>query len=489
MTRRRNAAGRMLAALALSLTLAVAAAVPAGAATFIINNTDPPGFGFNDPTPVAPVGGNPGVTLGEQRLNVFQFAADLWGAVLDSPVTIVIQGTFFPAGTFFGPLPCTPTSAVLGAAGTIQIFANFAGAGFADTWYHSALANALGGVDLTPGPPDPGFFAPPFNDDIVSLFNDRLDSDPACLGGIGWYYGFDNNSGGGIDLLNVVMHEYAHGLGFSNFINEASGLGPAPPPLDKDIYSRFTLDLTTGKHWDAMTAAERVASAINTFNVVWDGPAVTAAAPLVLGPRPSVRVLRPKGIVGSYEAQTASFGPPLNPGGGTSGQVVLADDGSGAPNDGCEPILNNVHGKIALVDRGACSFVQKVFNAQVAGAKGVMVANNLAKGLPPMGGSSPLITIPSVGITRDDGDLIKAQLPGVNVKLIFDGDFLAGTTAGLVRLYAPDPVALGSSISHWDTTASPNLLMEPFITSTLEAATDVDLTPLLFLDEGWGLLP
>jgi hypothetical protein len=34
------------------------------AATIVIVNNDGAGEGFNDPTPVAPVGGNPGVTLG-----------------------------------------------------------------------------------------------------------------------------------------------------------------------------------------------------------------------------------------------------------------------------------------------------------------------------------------------------------------------------------------------------------------------------------------
>ena len=55
----------VLVALAVSLTAAPAQ----GAAVFAIINGDPAGVGFNDPTIVAPVGGNPGTTLGEQRLN------------------------------------------------------------------------------------------------------------------------------------------------------------------------------------------------------------------------------------------------------------------------------------------------------------------------------------------------------------------------------------------------------------------------------------
>ena len=39
------------------------ASLPAGAANVTIQNTNLAGVGFNDPTPVAPVTGNPGTTL------------------------------------------------------------------------------------------------------------------------------------------------------------------------------------------------------------------------------------------------------------------------------------------------------------------------------------------------------------------------------------------------------------------------------------------
>jgi hypothetical protein len=64
--------------------VAAAAAVLASAsplalgATIVIVNGNAAGVGFNDPTPVAPVGGNPGTTLGQQRLNAFEYAASLW---------------------------------------------------------------------------------------------------------------------------------------------------------------------------------------------------------------------------------------------------------------------------------------------------------------------------------------------------------------------------------------------------------------------------
>jgi len=442
----------------------------ASAANIVVIGVDGPGEGLNDPTPAVPVGGNPGTTLGEQRYNVYQLAAQLWGSVIESDETIWVYARF-------DPLPCAPTGGVLGSAGTTVVVMDFPGAPSAGTWYHSALADALAGADQVPG-----YF------DIGSTFNSDIDDDdPNCLTGRTWYYGYDHNEGIDFDFLTVVMHEIAHGLGFSNFANEGAGTLFLGFP---DVYTQYSLDLTTGLTWDVMDDAERQASAVNGPNVVWNGPSATGMAGMVLGPRPSVKVLRPKSLKGSFEAQPASFGPPLTGGGGTTGQVVLADDGVGAGSDACEPILNNLNGKIALVDRGACAFTTKVGNAQAAGAKGVMVANNAPSGLPPMGGANPFITIPSVGITMADGDAIKAELrPGVNVKLILDDDFLAGTTDGYVRLYAPNPVAPGSSISHWDTSATPNLLMEPFINSDLAPGQDVDLTPYLFEDIGWVLAP
>lgn len=451
---------------ALAVLAVLALALPASAANVVLVNLDPPGFGLNDPTPAAPVGGNPGVTLGEQRTNVYLFAAQLWGAVLDSDVPIFVGATF-------QPLPCSPTGGTLGAAGATYVNANFPGAGISNTWYHTALADSIAGVDLVPG-----------DIDVISFFNSDVDTNPNCLTGRVWYYGFDHNEGINLDFLNVVMHEIGHGVGFSNFTSEATGAFTAGIP---GIYDVYTLDLTTGETWDQMTAAERVASAINSGNVVWSGAAVTAAAPSVLGPRPSVKVVnRP---LGSLEAMTASFGAPVTGGGGTTGQVVVANDGVGDPKDACEPLLNNASGKIVLSNRGTCAFTVKALNSQAAGAKGSIVANNAPTGLPPMGGADPNVVIPAVGISMADGAALEAAHKPV-AKLILDDDFLAGAAAtGQVRLYAPNPVAPGSSISHWDTGASPNLLMEPFINSDLEAANDLDLTPFLFMDIGWSILP
>jgi len=295
----------------------------AQAVDIVIQNADAVGEGFNDPTPAAPVGGNTGVTRGQQRLQVFQKAAQIWGQALASNVPVVVVANF-------DVLPCDAGSAVLGGAGPINLAAQFPNAPLSGTWYHIALANALAGYDIDPD-----------NGDIVATFNSNIDNNNACLNGVNWYLGLDHNSGGNIDLLAVVLHEFSHGLGFSTFVDESNGTWLATLP---DAFASFIRDNTLGLKWTQMNTGQRKASATNTGNLVWTGAKVTSSASM----------------------------------------LSAGTDGSGR-----------------------------------------------------------------------------------------------------VKLYAPNPVETGSSISHWDTSATPDLLMEPFLTPGL--TSDLDLTDDLMVDMGWHM--
>jgi hypothetical protein len=454
-------------------------------ATITLFNNNAAGVGLNDPTPVAPVGGNPGTTLGEQRLNALQYAADIWGSHLASNVDIKLL-------TSFEALSCAATSAVLGSSGTMFIFANydsvspFPGPEFPDTWYHSALAKKRAGYDFLPYEPGSGLA------DMRSRFNVNL-GQPGCLTDVGWYLGFDGNHGTQIDLVAVALHEFAHGLGFSQFASISTG---AQISGYTDIYGRHILDTTLNKTWDQMTDAERAASAINTQKVVWDGLNVTAAVPTILNPgTPLLRILSPSTIAGIYPVGTAAFGPLLSSPGvsGVLAQSIDPSDAAGPSTfDACSPLTNaaDVAGKIALVDRGVCTFVVKAKNIQNAGAIAVIVADNAA-GSPPagLGGTDPTIIIPVVRITLADGNAIKAQLSAnVSATLGVDLSVLAGADAnGRALMYTPTPAQSGSTISHWDPIAFPNQLMEPAINSDLthSVAEPEDLTMALMRDIGW----
>src|SRR5688572_16927473 len=116
-------------ALVLSLLLGAAADVLAGTGKLVIVTHDAATVGFNDQTPAQPVGGNNGTTLGQQRMNVFQAAADVWSRLLDTDVDIVVQASFGPIAG------CTATEAVLGAAGPFTWQRDFKNAPKAGTWY------------------------------------------------------------------------------------------------------------------------------------------------------------------------------------------------------------------------------------------------------------------------------------------------------------------------------------------------------------------
>ena len=118
----------------------------------------------------------------------------------------------------------------------------------------------------------------------------------------------------------------------------------------------------------------------------------------------------PSSAAGTYFGSDAAFGPALN-GTGISGNIVYA-----SPADGCTAI-GGVSG-IALIDRGGCSFVTKVRNAQNAGADGVVIANNTAGNPIGLGddGTGGDITIPSMMITQADGTTVKGGLPATGTE-------------------------------------------------------------------------
>ncbi|HEX8620104.1 MAG TPA: PA domain-containing protein [Thermoanaerobaculia bacterium] len=461
--------------LVLALTL-VASLNAFGKGKIVIVNKDRPGTGFNDPTPAVPVGGNPGTTLGSQRLNVFEYAAAKWSAVLDIDIDVVAQATFAPIGT------CSATEAVLGQAGPVNWQRDFTSAPRAGIWYPIALANQFAGRDINGGAAE-----------INAQFNGAVDT-ASCLGDSDWYYGFDGENGNDVDLYHVVLHELAHGLGVSGAVRSPAFRDERPAITDV-----HTLDLTTGRRWDQMSEAERSVSYLNTSNLVWDGDVVRQHANWYLRPVTMLSVSEPAVIARQYDIGTAAgFGAPITTA-TMSGKVVRVADAMNTDGptatDGCTAFTNAgaIAGNVALVDRGTCTYVVKARNAQAAGATGLIVADHTRTTCQPpsMGGEATDITIPVVTIGANEGDLLKAQLTAnVNVQaaLRTDANQLAGASKeGYVRLYAPCTEEPGSSTHHWDVVATPNLLMEPFINSDLNAG--VDLTLWQLLDIGWKMPP
>ena len=118
----------------------------------------------------------------------------------------------------------------------------------------------------------------------------------------------------------------------------------------------------------------------------------------------------PSPASGEYTYAAASYGPAV-PSAGIAGSFALANDGTALPSEGCSPFVGFPAGAIALVDRGSCPFVQKTQNAQAAGAIAVVIVNNVAGAPTSPGGSASGITIPTMMISLDDGNTVKAGLP------------------------------------------------------------------------------
>lgn len=130
-----------------------------------------------------------------------------------------------------------------------------------------------------------------------------------------------------------------------------------------------------------------------------------------------VTVNGPGAILGSYNGRTTdNWGKPITttP---VTGDVVVINDGSADPTLGCFDAVDNLSGKIAMIDRGECEFGAKALKAQQAGAIGCIICNfensTILMGPGAVGGQ---VTIPVVMMEKKDCDLLR-QYAGVNLNI------------------------------------------------------------------------
>ncbi|MDP4625281.1 MAG: hypothetical protein NWT08_09105 [Akkermansiaceae bacterium] len=421
--------------------------------------------GLNDTTVVAPVGGNMATTLGAQRMAALEKAGEIWGRYLVSSVPIRVS-------VKFDPLP----GDALASAGPVTLESNFTNAPQSGMLYSVAQANSLAGTDLRPG----------LNDITVTVNSNQA-----------FYLGFNQDFESATNFIDTMLHELGHGLGFSSYVNESTGSYNSNTP---DVFSSLIYDIGMGKRWTELTAAQRVTSATSGTNLAWDGAFSNGAANQLLGlaaggSRMVVDAVLPDLTpLEDLLYTTVDFSPRV-PAKGISGLLVVTDDGSGATSTlACQDIVNGaeVAGNIAFVRRGTCNFDDKVFRAQEAGAVAVVIANNVTDSLISPAGDGIVegvlvdIAIPAIFISKADGDVLEAASPGVRLDFAQRLGARVGSTSGRLNLFAPNPVQVGSSVSHWTNSASPNLLMEPSINVNLDRRLDLTLT--LLKDIGWEVV-
>jgi subtilisin family serine protease len=221
----------------------------------------------------------------------------------------------------------------------------------------------------------------------------------------------------GSALLNSVESVVAYAAGFPN----QGQTGANNPPLPNG--TRFVINMSLGASFgspltDDLSEASRnaaragiavVASAGNSGDI----PFVTGtpgAADMVL----SVAASEPALLTGpglnvgpnTFALGTASFGPPLS----SEITLPLAFAGiSNTTNLACTSVGVDLTDKAGVADRGTCAFVLKAQNIQAAGGDLALIVNNVPGGPPGLGGIGP-VSIPTLSISLDDGNVVKAAM-------------------------------------------------------------------------------
>ncbi len=166
---------------------------------------------------------------------------------------------------------------------------------------------------------------------------------------------------------NNIIHDFVYQYGFDeasgNFQTNNYGNGGS----ENDYVRAEVTDGIGSNNANFFTPADGERPRMQMF--IWDGEN--------LPPRVNrLDVFYANGDTIDYEIRPASFGailpeiPIVSP-------IVLVDDGVGNINDACENIGNDdeLDGKIALIDRGSCSFGESVLRAESEGALAVIVCN------------------------------------------------------------------------------------------------------------------
>jgi subtilisin family serine protease len=232
------------------------------------------------------------------------------------------------------------------------------------------------------------------------------------------------------DLANAIDAAVADGVDIINY-SVGSSLLRLTAPDDLALMSATKAGVL------AVVAAGNEGPNLGTIGSPAGGPWVITAAASSRDGKSATEALEiksPPALAGKYAAREANFTPPLREHGSIENDLVLADDdddtledgSSGTTSDACEPLVNSsdISGKIALIQRGGCSFDIKIGHADDAGALAAVIYN-IAGDPIVMNGDPELADIPAVMIGQADGNLILAELDAGNVvTALLDKDLL-----------------------------------------------------------------
>ncbi|WP_460622931.1 T9SS-dependent M36 family metallopeptidase [Hymenobacter tenuis] len=338
---------------------------------------------------------------------------NVWPITVESPIHGARQVVTNPADARVSPFGWHDTNGVAGAESNLTRGNNV------QAYDDRGNANKYSASSISPSGGPELIFNYPFNASLSASPNENL---PAAV--VNLFY------------WNNIMHDVMAVKGF----DEASGNFQV-----KNYSGRGTgNDDVQAEAQDASMSA----SAVNLNNANFATPAEGARPRMQMYlwdfSELVINVVAPASLAGKLNAREGSLGKKLAAVGPITGNLVLANDGTATPTLACNAFTNaaDVRNNIALVERGGgtpCGFAVKIRNAQNAGAKMVVVMDNLANApLITMGGTDTVgLRIPSIFISKSDGDRLKTALQaGQTVSInaagnyyLRDGDFDNGIVA------------------------------------------------------------
>ena len=198
----------------------------------------------------------------------------------------------------------------------------------------------------------------------------------------------------------------------------------------------------------------------------------------------SVVINSPTDLIAYYTFEAADFGAGLSSDIWTGDAGFIDDDSGADATQGCGAAINDLTGKVALIDRGSCEFAQKCLNAENAGAIAAIVFND-QPGAPIAMGSGAfgsMVTIPCVMLSFEDGQIIRTALENevVNITIgafTFENDLSIGISDVLVAPVGSYPISQlpqagdfvfspGAAASNIGTNEAEGLTLEATITHT-----------------------
>jgi len=192
--------------------------------------------------------------------------------------------------------------------------------------------------------------------------------------------------------LNNFLHDWYYDFGFDEAAGNAQSLNYGRGGLEGDSIKAEAQDYGGRNNANMSTPSDGARPRMQMY--VFDGV-------------PSLQVQAPATLAGIQDAGSASFGALTFD---VTGDLKIPNPAG--PTTACTAFpAGTFTGKIALVDRGTCTFAVKALNAQNAGAIAVIIGNNAAnQSAPGLGGADPAVTVPTMSVTLETANAWRSEV-------------------------------------------------------------------------------